>query len=96
MFNPPHPGEVLMELYIEPLKLTITDAAKALRVSRKTLSQIVNGKAGVSSEMALRLAIAFNTTPESWLNAQLKYDLWQAEQRVKDLNVEVLYKAKQA
>ena len=68
MHNPPHPGEVLRDLCLEPLGLTITDAAAALGVSRKTLSAILNGRAGISPEMALRLSIAFNTTAESWLN----------------------------
>ena len=87
MFNPPHPGDVIKELCLEPLDLTITDAAKALGVSRKTLSSIVNGKAGISPEMAVRLSIAFDTSSESWLNQQSQYDLWQAEQHRKDLNV---------
>ena len=87
MFNPPHPGDVIKELCLEPLDLTITHAAKALGVSRKTLSSIVNGKAGISPEMAVRLSIAFDTSSESWLNQQSQYDLWQAEQHRKDLNV---------
>jgi addiction module HigA family antidote len=68
MHNPPHPGEVLKKLCLEPLELTVTEAAKALGVSRKTLSAILNGRAGVSPEMAVRLSIAFDTTAESWLN----------------------------
>ena len=87
MHNPPHPGEIIKELCIEPLGLTITEAAKALGVSRKTLSSIVNGKAGISPEMAVRLSIAFDTSSESWLNQQTQYDLWQAEQRRNELNV---------
>ena len=90
MHNPPHPGEVLKELCIEPLGLTITEAAKALGVSRKTLSAILNGKSGISPEMAVRLSIAFNTSSESWLNQQTQYDLWQAEQHRKELNVKQL------
>lgn len=93
MHNPPHPGEVIKELCIEPLGLTITDAAKGLGVSRKTLSSILNGKAGISPEMAIRLSIAFNTSSESWLNQQLQYDLWQAEQHRDDLKVSHLYVA---
>lgn len=84
MHNPPHPGEVLKELCIEPLGLTVTEAAKALGVSRKTLSAILNGRSGISPEMAVRLSIAFNTSSESWLT---QYDLWQAEQRRKELHV---------
>ena len=80
MHNPPHPGEILKTLCLEPLGLTITDAADALGVSRKTLSSILNGRAGISPEMAIRLSIAFGTTAESWLNQQTQYDLWHAEQ----------------
>ncbi len=87
MHNPPHPGEILKELCIEPLGLTVTEAAKALGVSRETLSAILNGKSGISPEMAVRLSIAFNTSSESWLNQQTQYDLWQAEQHRKELNV---------
>ena len=87
MHNPPHPGEVLKELCIEPLGITVTDAAKGLGISRKTLSSILNGKAGISPEMAVRLSIAFNTSSESWLNQQSQYDLWQAEQHRNELQV---------
>ena len=90
MHNPPHPGEVIKELCLEPLGLSVTETAKALGVSRKTLSSIVNGKAGVSPEMAVRLSIAFNTSSESWLNQQVQYDLWQAEQHRKELQVKRL------
>ena len=90
MHNPPHPGEVLRDLCLTPLGLTVTDAARALGVSRKTLSSIVNGRAGISAEMAVRLSIAFATTPESWLNQQLQYDLWQAERNRKKLRVKRL------
>jgi antitoxin HigA-1 len=90
MHNPPHPGEVLRELCLTPLGLTVTDAARALGVSRKTLSSILNGRSGISAEMAVRLSIAFATTPESWLNQQLQYDLWQAERNRKKLRVKRL------
>ena len=93
MHNPPHPGEVLRDLCLEPLGLTITDAAAALGVSRKTLSAILNGRAGISPEMALRLSIAFNTTPESWLNQQSQYDLWVARQESPKMKVRKLYAA---
>lgn len=79
MHNPPHPGEVVKEFCIEPLGLSVTETAKALGVSRKTLSSIINGKSGISPEMAVRLSIAFNTSSESWLNQQSQYDLWLAE-----------------
>lgn len=90
MHNPPHPGEILKELCLEPLGVSITEAAEALGVSRKTLSSIINGKAGVSPEMAVRLSIAFNTSSESWLNQQTQFDLWQAEQHRKELRVKRL------
>lgn len=80
MHNPPHPGEVIRELCLQPLGLSVTEAADALGVSRKTLSAILNGRAGVSPEMAIRLSIAFDTTPESWLRQQMQYDLFKAEQ----------------
>jgi addiction module HigA family antidote len=85
MHNPPHPGEIIRELCLEPLGLSVSVAAKALRVSRKTLSGILNGRAGVSPEMAIRLAIAFDTTPESWLAQQAQYDLWKAGKKRKSL-----------
>lgn len=87
MHNPPHPGEILKALCLEPLGLTVTDAAKALGVSRKTLSAILNGRAGISPEMAVRLSIAFDTTAESWLFQQTQFDLWHAEQGRKQLHV---------
>ena len=90
MHNPPHPGEVLRELCLEPLELSVTRAADALGVSRKTLSAILNGRAGISPEMALRLSKAFGTTPESWLNQQMHYDLWATEKQVGKLDVERL------
>ena len=93
MHNPPHPGEILRELCLEPLDLTITDAAMGLGVSRKTLSSILNGRAGISPEMALRLSIAFDTTPESWLNQQAQYDLWLVRQESSKMKVQKLYAA---
>lgn len=79
MHNPPHPGEVIKELCLDPLKLTVTALAEGLGVSRRTLSALLNGHAGISPEMAIRLSKAFGRSPESWL--QLQYDLWQAAQR---------------
>lgn len=90
MHNPPHPGEILRELCLRPRNLSVTEVAKALGVSRKALSAIVNGRAGISPEMAVRLSIAFNTTAESWLNQQLQYDLWRAERNRKKLRVRSL------
>ena len=93
MHNPPHPGEIIRELCIEPLGLSITDAAKGLGVSRKTLSAILNGRAGISAEMALRLSMAFDTTPESWLAQQSQYDLWVTKKGKKGLKVKRLIAA---
>ena len=87
MHNPPHPGEILRSLCLEPLGLSVTEAAVGLGVSRKTLSAILNGRAGISPEMAVRLSIAFKTSAESWLNQQLQYDLWRAEKLRKTLRV---------
>ncbi len=90
MHNPPHPGEILRELCLQPLGLSVTRAAKALGISRKTLSAILNGRAGISPEMSVRLSLAFGTSSESWLNQQSQYDLWQAEKNRKRLKVERL------
>lgn len=90
MFNPPHPGEIIRELCLEPLGISVSAAARALGVSRKGLSELLNGKAGISPEMAMRLSIAFSTTPESWLNHQMHYDLWKAAKKGKKLKVEKL------
>jgi addiction module HigA family antidote len=90
MHNPPHPGEIIKELCLEPLKLSVTAAADALGVSRKTLSGIINGKAGISPEMAVRLSIAFNTSFESWLNQPSQYVLWQGEAHRNELHVKPL------
>jgi len=91
MYNPPHPGEIIKDLCLEPLGLSVTAAAKGgLGISRKTLSAILNGRAGISPEMAIRLSIAFATSAESWLNQQSQFDLWQAEQHRNDLQVKRL------
>jgi addiction module HigA family antidote len=82
MHNPPHPGEVIRELCLEPLSLSVTAAARALGVTRKALSELLNGRTGVSPAMALRLAKAFDTTAESWLRLQQQYDLWKARRTV--------------
>ena len=81
MHNPPHPGEVIREFCIEPLGLTVTEAADGLGVSRKTLSALLNGRFGISPEMAIRLSKAFGGSAESWITQQAQYDLWQALQR---------------
>ena len=78
MHNPPHPGEVLKELWLDELNLNITDTAKALDVSRVAVSEIVNGRRNISPTMAYRLSKAFKTSPEVWINLQTTYDLWKA------------------
>jgi addiction module HigA family antidote len=85
MHNPPHPGEIIREICVEPLGLTVTKAAESLGVTRKTFSMLLNGKSGISPEMALRLSKVFGRTPEGWLRLQLQYDLWKAKQSI-DLN----------
>jgi antitoxin HigA-1 len=87
MHNPPHPGGVVLRLCIEPLGLSVTEAAKGLGVTRQALSDLVNGKAGISVEMAFRLSKAFGSTPEVWLGMQTAYDLWQARGKAKTLKV---------
>jgi addiction module HigA family antidote len=82
MHNPPHPGEIIREFCVEPLDLSVTKAAEALGVTRKTFSMLLNGKSGISPEMALRLSKVFGRTPEGWLRLQLQYDLWKAKQNV--------------
>ena len=87
MYNPPHPGEVVRELCIEPLGLSVTAAAKGLGVSRKALSELLNGRTGISTEMAIRLSKAFGGSPESWLQQQMQYDLWKARGRARTIKV---------
>ena len=90
MYNPPHPGEVLLGLHIEPMGMTITDFAKALDVQRKAISEIVNGRRNISPEMAMRLSKALNTTPDLWLGMQKDYDLWTTKQSFDDSRVKRL------
>lgn len=78
MFNPPHPGRVLRD-YLG--KVSVTEAARHLGITRAALSRILNGKAGISAEMALRLSDALGSTPELWAGMQAQYDLWQASKR---------------
>ena len=87
MKNPPHPGEIVREICIEPLGLTITQAAEGLGVTRKTLSLLLNGHASISPEMAIRLSKAFGRSPESWLELQSLYDLAQISKRAVSIDV---------
>ena len=88
MHNPAHPGEILKELVIEPLELTITDVAEHLGVSRKTLSKVLNARGAITPEMAVRLEIAFNKpSADHWLRLQSAYDLWELRSQQADLDV---------
>ena len=93
MYKPAHPGEVLKEMYIEPLGLTVTNTARSLGITRKTLSELINGRSGISTSMALRLSKAFATTPELWLNMQQNFDLWKARKKTRLSKVKVLVKS---
>lgn len=87
MHNPPHPGAVIRRQCVEPLGLTVTAAAKGLGVSRNTLSMLLNGRLGISPEMAIRLSQGFGGSPESWLRQQMHYDLWRARRRGEKIKV---------
>jgi addiction module HigA family antidote len=81
MHSPAHPGAILLEMYIKPMKVTITEAADALGVSRKHVSAIINGRVPVTPDMAMRLAGVFGTEAELWVNMQAQYDLWVVTQK---------------
>lgn len=83
MHDPAHPGEILREMYLNPLGITVTQAAQALRVSRKHVSAIVNGRSPVTPDMALRLASVFATEPELWVNMQAQHDLWSVRKKAR-------------
>ena len=87
MHDPPHPGAFIRRQCLEPLGLTVTEAAQGLAVSRNTLSLLLNGRLGISPEMAIRLSQAFGGSPESWLQQQMQYDLWQAWTNRKEIPV---------
>jgi antitoxin HigA-1 len=93
-FNPSHPGEILKADYLEPLELSITEAADGLGIARKNLSAIINGKAGVSPEMAIRLSEAFDTTPDLWMNLQTNFDLWKARTSREARKIKRFYRVK--
>ncbi len=90
MYNPPHPGIILLEDWIKPLNFSVTEFALKIGTSRKNLSEIVNAKSGISPEMALKLSKALGTSAELWLNMQQAYDLWHAKQRVNLDDIEVI------
>jgi addiction module HigA family antidote len=81
MHKPAHPGDILRELYLKPMGVTITQAAEALDVSRKHVSAIVNGRVPVTPDMAMRIAAVFATEPELWVNLQAQYDLWDVSRK---------------
>jgi addiction module HigA family antidote len=91
MYNPPHPGEIIKGLWLDPMDASITDAAQAMGVSRKTLSKIVNGRGRVTPEIALRLSIALGSSAESWLGHQAAFDLWELEHREGDTQAVPLF-----
>lgn len=91
MYNPCHPGELLLEGYLKELKMSLAEAALKLGVSRQNLSDIVHCKRAISPLMALRIAKAFNSDAALWVNMQAKYDLWQARQTANLDNVQVIY-----
>ncbi|HLB78897.1 MAG TPA: HigA family addiction module antitoxin [Dongiaceae bacterium] len=88
MRNPPHPGGIVRRQCLEPLDLSVTAAAKGLGITRQALSELVNEKAGISVDMAIRLSKAFGSSPETWLGLQMAYDLWQARRRFDEIEVE--------
>ena len=90
MYNPPHPGETLKKLYMADYKLSVSSLALRLGLSRKHLSNIINCKVPITTEVALKLAKAFKTTAEVWLNEQTAYNLWEARQRIDLDNIEVI------
>ena len=87
MHNPPHPGEFIRRQCLQPLGLTVTETAQGLSVSRNTFSMLLNGRIGISPEMAIRLSQAFGGSAESWLRQQMQFDLWHAQQNRKKIQV---------
>lgn len=88
MKNPPHPGRIVRQECIEPLGLTIKEAAERLGISRQTLNNIVNGKSGISPEMSIRLSRAFGSSPEVWLGLQMDYGLAEAKKHADRIKVQ--------
>ena len=93
MLNPPHPGEIVREECLKPLGLSVTAAARALGISRKSMSELVNERAGISAMMAIRLARAFGGTAETWLGVQLDYELARARRRAGKISVKRVWRA---
>jgi len=91
MYNPPHPGEFIREVYLEPYNFSLRFVAVKLKVSTSTLSRLIKGQSSISSDMALRLSKTLGRTPESWLNMQSNYNLWQALQYINLEKVEKIF-----
>ena len=89
MHNPPHPGGIVRRQCLQPLGLSVTRAAEGLGVTRQALSDLVNERRGISTEMAIRLSKAFGSTPETWLGMQMAYDLWQAREHAEQIEIEM-------
>ena len=87
MHNPPHPGGIVKRQCLEPLNLTVAEAAEGLGVSHQALSDLVSEKSGISVDMAIRLSKAFGSSPETWLGMQMAYDLWQAREYAEQVEV---------
>ena len=87
MQNPPHPGGIVRRQCLDPLGLSVTEAAAGLGVTRQALSDLVNERAGISVEMAIRLSKAFGSSPETWLGMRMAYDLWQVRARTREIEV---------
>jgi addiction module HigA family antidote len=90
MYNPPHPGQFIKKVYLEPLGVSPRSVALRLKVSPSTFSRLIKGQSAISPEMALRLAKCLGRTPESWLSMQDSYDLWQAKQSINLSEIEPL------
>lgn len=89
MYNPPHPGEILQELWLTPLSLSVSEAARRLGISRSLLSRMLKGKSSITPELALRLELVFNVSAQSWLGHQSAYDLWLMEAKRQQLSKQV-------
>ncbi len=90
MYNPAHPGKILKEIYLKDYDLTVTAFALKIGVSRNAASELINGRSGISADMALKLEKAFKVPAQYWLDLQTQYDLWNARQRINLDNVEVI------
>ena len=94
--NPKHPGYLIKSLCLDPLGLSVTEAAKALKISRPTLSKLLNGRINISPEMAVRISIVFSTSDKLWVDLQAGYDLWKAQQKKNKLHLKPLIIPKEA